>query len=191
MRAQTGFIGTVEDDLIFLGYPDAGLSSLLHAYPDPSDLFITRFGQSTTYGARGLGRSDYHSYRFSAPAAYNGASVLQDLDAVLATYRPDDVYTTGPFDEHSDHEATYGFVRAALVARMAADGSYVPTLHPTIVHWQGDTGWPAPTAPQVDMVEPPGLASTGLSWSARESLVVPVAMQATNLSVNPKFLALD
>ena len=192
VRAQTSFIGTSENDLIFLGYPDSGLWHLRQDYAGPNDLFTTWFGQSSTYGDRGLGLSDYHFYRFGQHAAYNGANVLQDLDSILATYRPDDIYTIGPFDEHPDHQATYSFVRAALVARMASDPSYSPTLHTTIVHWQGDTdSWPAPTDPQTDMVEPPGLAQTGLSWDARESLVVPLSMQNTNLAANPKYLALD
>ena len=190
VQAQTAYIGTTENDLVFLGYPDAGMSRLLYNYPDAGDLYVNRFGVSATYGSRGLGRSDYHYYRFGNHAPYNGASVRQDLASVLVTYRPDDIYTTGPFDEHTDHAATYEFVRAAVVARMAADGSYAPTLHQTIVHWQGDLVWPAPTNPQTDMVEPPGLSQTGLSWSARESLVVPAAMQNPTLSANPKYLAL-
>ena len=70
VRAQTTHIGTVEDDLIFLGYPDGGLSPIFLSHPGPGDPYVTSFGQSTTYGDRGLGRQDYHSYRFGAHAAY-------------------------------------------------------------------------------------------------------------------------
>lgn len=168
VSAQTQFIGTSEDDLIFLGYPDGYLASLLDAYPSSGDVLTTTNGQSATYGDRGLGLTEYHDYRFGSHADYNGASVLQDLDAILATYRPDDVYTTFAFDAHPDHATTYIFV-----------------------HWADDSTWPASMDPQTDMVEPPNLSETGLSWNARESLEVPLAMQSTNLDTNPKYLALN
>jgi LmbE family N-acetylglucosaminyl deacetylase len=190
VEAQVTYIGTTEPNLIFLGYPDGGLHSLLTTYSSPGSIYVTSFGQSTTYGDRGLGSADYHFYRFGEHAFYNGANVLADLDAVLSQFRPDDIYTTGPFDAHGDHHSTYQFVKAAVAARMAADGTYSPTLHSTIVHWGDDSGWPAPMDPQADMVEPPGLSQTGLSWSARESLVVPESMQVTDAFSNPKFMAL-
>jgi len=191
VEARTRFIGTSEDDLIFLGYPDGYLASLLDAYPNPGDVLTTTNGQSATHGDRGLGRTDYHFYRFGSHGDYNGAEVLQDLDAILAIYRPDDIYTTSSFDAHPYHAATYTFVRRAIVARMAADSTYSPTLHTTIVHWADDSTWPASMDPQTDMVEPPNLSETGLSWNVRESLEVPLAMQSTNLDTNPKYLALN
>ena len=192
VRAQTQYIGTTESDLLFLGYPDGGLSALLASYQDPDSVYVNSFGQSVTYGVHGLGSTDYHAYRFGSHATYNAANVYQDLDAVLAAYRPDDVYTTGPFDAHADHRATYQFIKTALMRRMAGDSSYAPRLHTTIVHWQDDSSWPAAADPQTNMTEPPGLLSaTGLSWGSRESHVVPVAMQNPDLSQNPKYLALD
>ncbi len=189
--AQVTYIGTTENDLVFLGYPDGALQSLLTTNFSPGSMYVTSFGQSTTYGARGLGRSDYHYYRFGSHALYNGTNVLQDLEAFLAAYRPDDIYTPGPFDEHGDHSATYQFVRAAVANRAAADGSFSPAIHTTIVHWNGHSDWPTPLDPQAYMTEPPGLSQTGLSWSARESYVVPPAMQSTNLAANPKYRALE
>ena len=192
VNAQTSFIGTSEDDLIFLGYPDNYLLRLYRDFPDAGSALTTDRGQSMTYGRRGLGRSDYHTYRFGSPAGYNRPSVLQDLVSVLATYRPDDVYTTSAIDYSSDHATTHSFVRAAIIARMVADPAYSPAFHTTFVWWgESPRLWPAAIDPQADMVEPPGFSQSGLSWSARESLTVPAAMQSMDFAANPKCRAID
>jgi LmbE family N-acetylglucosaminyl deacetylase len=185
-------IGGSEQDLMFLGYPDGYLTDLLETYPKSTDVFTTPNNvQSTTYGTRGLGGTDYHTYEFGHPAAYNGADVLQDLESIITTYRPTNVYTTSEFDSHPDHSATYFFVREALQQVMATDPTYSPTLHKTIVHWGDGSEWPEPINPQVDQAEIPGLSSTGLVWADRESLVVPADMQSTDYATNPKYLAIN
>jgi LmbE family N-acetylglucosaminyl deacetylase len=190
VNAQTEHIGTAENDLLFLGYPDGYLQTLLQDYPNAGQVFTSgASGQSATYGDRGLGRSDYHFYRFGAHANYNGADVYQDLESIIATYRPADVYTTGADDQHPDHLSTYTFVRGALQACMAADGSFSPTLHTTVVHHDNDS-WPQPVDPTADVIMPAWLPYTTLVWSSRESLRVPQAMQSPDLNVNPKYLAL-
>ena len=184
-------IGNPESNLIFLGYPDGGLLALLDDYPDSADTYTSAHGQSETYGDRGLGSCDYHFFKLDTHAAYNGANVLQDLHSILVTYRPDDIYTTGVADTHTDHEATYWFVRAALLARMAADPTYRPTLYKTIVHCDGGSRWPAAVDPQTLMSQPPGYTEPGYEWSAHKSVVVPQAMQATDLAANPKYQAIN
>ena len=184
-------IGAPENDLIFLGYPDGGLPSLLSGYTDPDDMYTTSYGQSTTYGARGLGGADYHYYKFGAHALYNGANVHQDLGSIIATYRPDDVYTVGELDAHGDHEATYQFVRGSLIADMASDATYRPTLHKTVVHWHGDIRWPAAINPTTLVSQSPDPDQPGYLWSAHQSLVVPDSMQSADLETNLKYQALN
>ena len=189
--AGQAIIGTPEANLIFLGYPDGGLLTLLEDYPSSTEVYTNETGQSATYGAHGLGGSDYHFYKFGSHAAYNAADVLQDLESILTTYRPDDIYTTGELDSHPDHQATYWFVKDAILACEQADPTYHPTLHVTIVHWLDGTEWPAPVNPQTPMTEPPGLPQTGFDWNDVESLPVPASMQSTDLSSNPKYLAIQ
>lgn len=189
--AQTTYIGTSEPDLIFLGYPDGSLPALHDLYTNPTDAFTAPIGTSETYATWGLGGTDFHTYWFGAPAPYNGEAVLQDLMAILAQARPADIYTVSEFDQHQDHATTYRWVKAALERRMFVDPTYRATLHKTIV-WSVDPGvWPAPPDPAADHVEIPGLSGTGLAWGARESVRVPLAMQATSLASNPKFLAIQ
>ena len=50
---QTTYIGTTEDDLIFLGYPDGGLATILSEYSTPGSAYMTDFGVTQTYGDAG------------------------------------------------------------------------------------------------------------------------------------------
>ena len=192
VNAQTQYIGTTEDDLMFLGYPDGGLWHILHWQPSATDVYVARQGTSATYGIRGLGRTDYHNYRFGTHATYNRANILADLEDILATYRPDDVYTTSQYDGASDHAATRWLVKTALAARVTADPTYAPTFHTTFVDWPHSSDWPASMNAAADFTEPSGLSSyTPLVWSARESFPVPTAMQSTDYPTNPKYLAVN
>jgi LmbE family N-acetylglucosaminyl deacetylase len=186
--AGQAVIGGAEDDLMFLGYPDGWMSNVIGT--DASNVFTTPEGQSTTYASHGLGRTDYHSYEFGSPATYNGAHVLQDLESILETYRPGAIYTTGPWDEHPDHSATYYLVREAIQAVMSDDPTNRPALHATIVHWHDDV-WPEVADPTTPFTDLPWFGESGVSWDARESYPVPAPMQTTDLESNPKYLAID
>jgi LmbE family N-acetylglucosaminyl deacetylase len=195
--AQTLSLSAAEGDLIFLGYPDGSLKTVYDNYPNASDQYTSPLGQSVTYGVRGLGSSDYHTYRFGTPAKYNRANMVTDLADVLMTYWPDHIYTVSEFDAHTDHATTYRVLLLALARARTASPSYAPVVHKTIV-WVQDPFltpiWPAaptPLDPTLYHTEPPGLAATGLVWTQRESLDVPPSLQSTVLSSNPKYRAIQ
>ena len=192
--AQTNHIGTHESDLIFLGYPDAGLREIYDNYPNAGDAYTSRAGQNRTYASRGLGGKDYHRYKFGASAAYNRANILTDLQSIIATYRPDHIVTVSEADHHLDHSTTYYLVRQALDAVVAQTSDYRPTLHKTIV-WDRDNAepavWPEGPDPTTYLTMPPGLPQSDLDWDEREQIDVPAAMQTPVLTQNPKYLALD
>lgn len=191
VNAQVNNLGPVEDDLMFLGYPDGHLQDIYESYVTSSDRFTTSFGQSTTYGNRGLGRSDYHYYMFGSHALYNRYNIVQDLQTIIQTFKPDHIYTTSEFDHHSDHATTYLLLRMALDAVASADPAYKPVLHKTIV-WSGHEDiWPTPTDPTTYHAEIPDLSLTPLVWANRESLDVPWVMQSTYLYGNPKYNAVE
>jgi LmbE family N-acetylglucosaminyl deacetylase len=182
-------LGVHEEHLIFLGYPDGYLHKLLTDYVYPGETVITTFDRSMTYGTRGLGRMDYHSYRFGTPANYNRYELVADLEDILRMLWPGNIYVTSQFDTHPDHCATHQLLMLAVMATHAAKPAYVPTIHKTIVHWNHGF-WPHPMDPTAAFPEIPNLHRVGLAWEDRKSLEVPLAMQSTDLSNNPKFLAI-
>lgn len=134
IAAMTTVLGLQAADVVFLGYPDSQLLTLFNNYVKGSDVLVANNGRSATYGNQGLGGKDYHTYTTGFPAAYNKPNVIADVSALLTAYRPADIYLTGEFDEHADHRSVYYFVREALQQVMAADTSYRPVLHKTIIH---------------------------------------------------------
>ena len=171
-EAVTGqaYLGVTEVKLIFLGYPDGYLNTLYDDYPGSSDVFTvpdpdppTCMGRSTTYGNRGLGRKDYHSYKFGSAAKYNKYNMLLDLEDIISTFKPDHVFTTSEFDLHLDHYTTYELLKLAILSVQIIDPSYTPIIHKTIV-WHKDPpfpqDWPNPLDPTAYFSEIPDL--TGL-----------------------------
>ena len=193
------YLGGQEDDLIFLGYPDGYLSTLFNEFTGISDQFTSPNGQSTTYGNRGLGHIDYHSYRFGFPASYNSYNILLDLEDIIASFMPDHIFTTSEFDVLSDHSTSNVLMDLAVMAVHNNNPNYTPTIHNAIV-WTDDSGpwtndsdsWPHSLDPTAYFSEISDLfTQTGLLWSDRESIDVPLSMQSTYYTSNPKFLAVS
>ena len=189
--AMVGYLGQTEDNLLFLGYPDAGLRELYDSATSSSDLFTGVNGRTTTYAARGLGRTDYHTYAHGSPAPYNRPAIVADLAEIIGGYLPDHIFVTSVWDSHGDHSTAYLLLRDALNVVSAAHPAYNPTIHSTLVHPPGGATWPAAPDPTTFFTVPPGLDQTNLVWSERESLDVPPAMQSTLFADNPKYLAID
>ena len=188
--AGQGILGVPENSLIFLGYPDGYLSTIYSSFVDQGTQFVSPNGISATYGERGLGHSDYHTYRFGVAANYNRANILTDLQDILATFLPDHILVTSEFDVHPDHSTTYLLVKLAVAAVNSGNPAYTPTIHKTIEHWN-DGAWPPPIDPTSYFSAIPNLTpDTGLAWSARESLDVPVSMQSNTYVTNPKCQAI-
>ncbi|MBZ5555311.1 MAG: cadherin-like domain-containing protein [Acidobacteriia bacterium] len=191
--AAQAILGVNEDSMMFLGYPDGYLTTVFDDYPNQTDTLTTGCAQSVTYGDRGLGRTDYHTYRFGSPAAYNKFNVVQDLADLISNFRPDHIFTVSEYDAHPDHSRTHEFLKLAVQSVHSSDPSYTPTVHKSIV-WISDNtfaNWPLPLDPtSYFTVIPDGYyADPSRPWSDRESIDVPLVMQSTDTNVNPKYLA--
>jgi LmbE family N-acetylglucosaminyl deacetylase len=200
--AGQGALGLGEDNLIFLGYPDGYVFEIRDRwrypwdYPDPDDPLTTpNNGISATYASRGLGRTDYHRYRFGVAGSYRWETMVGDMADLLNNYRPSHIFSTSQWDTHLDHEATFFLVQAAVLQLMTTVPSYNPTIHKTTV-WPGDDTWPMPLDPTTyftQIPKPPFTNRWGanpLTWPERESLDVPLAMQSPFLPGNPKYNAI-
>ncbi len=125
-RAATALLGVPSAGQLFLGYPDRGVLQLLTAY-----------------------RNEPYTSRFSGAAAvpyaqalypghpYTGASLEQDLAAVLERLRPTLILAPTPLDSHPDHRAA-GVLTATVAQRL----QLLPAVRYWIVH--GGEGWPGP-----------------------------------------------
>jgi LmbE family N-acetylglucosaminyl deacetylase len=188
VKAQT-YLGALESQLIFLGYPDGGLVTIYTSYTSPTSVFLAPQGTSATYASRGLGGVDYHAYRFGQHAAYNLPNMVADLADIIGSRRPTQIFTTAEFDLHNDHSTTYRVLRLALAPILSADPSYHPVVNKTIV-WSANTGiWPGPPAPSTYLSPIPSLDAS-MPWANRESLDVPLSMQTTVLTDNQKYNAI-
>ncbi len=192
--AQTSNLGTLESDLIFLGYPDSNLETIYNFYPNESDQFLdAASGSTVTYASHGLGHTDYHNFRFGKHANYNGFNILKDLTDIINIQRPDQIITVTKFGTHPDHSTTYNVAHDAILAVSAADPSYIPVLNTMMVWSTNPAIWPESANPQTYFNEPPNLTNTtGLIWTNRESLDVPLAMQTVDVDlINPKKQAIN
>jgi LmbE family N-acetylglucosaminyl deacetylase len=113
-QSQTSFdiLGGKSGDLIFLGYPDAGLDKVYDAKgKEPFEQKFTR--KSETYGPA---QPDYHSAVHGRPSPYTYDAALADVIELIRTLKPLEIYVTTEGDEHLDHKAAFRFVRDALKA---------------------------------------------------------------------------
>ncbi len=112
-------------NLTFLGYPDSLLAKL-HESDNAAPLRQPFTGKDTTYSIIG---QDYHSAAHGSPAPITRAALLADLTEILQKAAPKEIYVTHELDEHADHRAAFGFVRAAAQA-----AGFRAPLHTFIVH---------------------------------------------------------
>ncbi|MFY7951677.1 MAG: PIG-L deacetylase family protein, partial [Armatimonadaceae bacterium] len=84
-------LGVSPADIHFLGYPDQGLKMVWDTTSSPDTAFRSRFTETT--------RVPYPSaYRPDAP--HTAESIVTDVSQIVADFRPTDVFTTHPSDDH-------------------------------------------------------------------------------------------
>ncbi|MDD2272161.1 MAG: Ig-like domain-containing protein [Desulfuromonadaceae bacterium] len=187
VSAMVNSLGMKESNIIFLGYPDMGLTPMYSYYLSSSDAYMAANGQSATYGHRGLGNSDYHFYHYGEHAYYNKPDILMDLVSIISDFRPDHIFMTSKYDQHPDHSIAHTITVEALTEVANNNPEYKPVIHKTIIHGGNDTLWPVTRNPATDFTSPPVLGSTPLNWAHRESIKLPVIMQNDMIDTNLKF----
>ena len=90
-------------------------------------------------------------YKRQAP--YYGEQVIQDIQSILEVFHPQIIYLPHPSDLHSDHWATYNFVKEAL-ERLRQKGSdwiddakvYLYLVHFGRIKWPPLWGYTPPVS---------------------------------------------
>ena len=176
-RAATALLGVPPQGQLFLGYPDGGVLALLGEHR-------TRPYTSRFTGAAAVPYAD----AVFPGHPYTGASLEQDLQAVIERVRPSLILAPSPLDEHDDHRAA-GLAIQALSGRA---GAPLPVRY-WVVH--GGEGWPNPRGllPGVPLTPSPrGAALDPLPFllepSEEDRKLAAVRAYATQMQVMAPFL---
>lgn len=162
-------LGLSKENMIFLGYPDGGISYLWNSNWDKSNPLTSIYTQTNT-------SPYYNSYTMNA--VYSGESLADDIVQIISQYKPTHVIYPHPNDRHPDHWATNCFVKYALVKC-----GYSPQSEWLYLVHRGD--WPTPMRKEFRMflVPPAKLANAGTLWEALAMSDEDIAKKAEAISV--------
>lgn len=145
-------LGLSEKNIVFLGYPDGGLSALWGAYWDKTTPYTSQNTQSD--------KSPYTN-SFTKENTYCGENVANDISKIIQDYKPTVIVYPHPNDRHPDHWSTNAFVKYALTyLNYNAKKEWLYLVH------RGD--WPTPMKKETKMylVPPSKLIGTDTKWYA-------------------------
>jgi N-acetyl-1-D-myo-inositol-2-amino-2-deoxy-alpha-D-glucopyranoside deacetylase len=118
-------LGIDPEQVIFLGYPDRGTSSLLLDNWSRRDPYMSPYSEAS--------QSPY-PVTYNPKSVYAGEDYLEDLKSILESYRPDLILYPHPDDVHADHWALGVFTRLAVSMLMDENPDYRPDLYAYLVH---------------------------------------------------------
>ncbi len=151
--AALGILGVPKNAVIFLGYPDQGLTALSGKNWQREKPYTSPYT-----------RANYPLYKnsFNTSAMYCGQNLVGDLAVILRRFSPTVVYFPHPEDGHPDHRAAMGLVLAAL---LAAELEEQPELRLYLVH---APSWPAPRRLATDLALAFPSSLDRWEWTTRE-----------------------
>ncbi|MBI2252330.1 MAG: PIG-L family deacetylase [Armatimonadetes bacterium] len=88
---------------IFLSFPDRGLKKIWEDFwekPYNSQYTKTNFSP--------------YPQSFQKEVNYTGVNLFNNIEKILKTYQPDEIYLPDPYDQHPDHRAAFCFVNLVL-----------------------------------------------------------------------------
>ncbi|MGO9554424.1 MAG: PIG-L deacetylase family protein [Syntrophobacteraceae bacterium] len=119
-------LGMKESDVIFLRFPDGGLTAL-RSKPGAKQKAYT---SPTTMENRPS------ALAVVVPqAAYTGQGLQMEIERVFSDFRPNMLATTAPEDTHPDHASTYFFVKQAWKHLHKDHPEFKPTWLIYLIHY--------------------------------------------------------
>lgn len=143
-------IGLNEEDIVFLGYPDRGISSIWSAHWMNSNPYLSSYTK--------VNQSPYNN-NFSDEVIYSGESLYKDILKVIDEFRPTHIVFPHPNDRHPDHWGLSAFIKYSLeFTDYAPEHEWLYLVH------RGS--WPTPLKRNRSMflVPPMSLYNTGTKW---------------------------
>jgi LmbE family N-acetylglucosaminyl deacetylase len=127
-------LGLKEHDVIFLGFPDGGLSYLRLKFRAHPMAYRSPFTRKTHPPA----------FEIIVPRTdYCGEDLRREIERVISDFRPTLLAVTPPEDQHPDHNATYYFIKEALVRLNKKHANHKPMVLTFLIHygqWPLDQG---------------------------------------------------
>jgi len=123
-------LGVKDHDVIFLGFPDGGLSYLRLKFRAHPFAYRSPFTWKNRPPV---------SECIVPHCDYTGHDLTTEIERVIAEFRPDLVATTPAEDQHPDHSSTYFFVKVALRHLNGKHPNLKPHLLTFMIHFEQ---WP-------------------------------------------------
>ncbi|HMK53371.1 MAG TPA: PIG-L family deacetylase [Methanobacteriaceae archaeon] len=148
--AAVSALGLNQSEIIFLGYPDAGLKSMFEDYwdsPYQSSNDFNSFNQSP------------YNYSYQKNASFTGANVANNVKTIIKDFKPTIIFYPDDGDDHTDHLATSAFVRYA-----ALEANYTGKNYTYLVH--KGLKWPTPGSyiPRDNLLPPYEVLALDAKW---------------------------
>ncbi|MBC7220220.1 PIG-L family deacetylase [Candidatus Bipolaricaulota bacterium] len=151
--AALRILGVPKNAVIFLGYPDQGLTALANRNWQRENPYTSPYTRANY---------PFYSNSFNPSALYCGEDLVADLATILRRFSPTVIYFPHPEDGHPDHRAAVGLVLAAL---LTVEMEEQPELRLYVVH---APSWPAPRRLAMDLALTVPAALDQWEWSSRE-----------------------
>jgi LmbE family N-acetylglucosaminyl deacetylase len=128
--AAMAAVGLEPSDVVFLGYPDAGLDDLWRS----SEVYLSGFtGVSEV--------PESYDFAYNVGASYQRDSILADIKNQILEFGPTVIYSPTDTDHHQDHWGLAKLVNQALI-----ELTHVRTWKSHfgyLIHWEAnEEGWP-------------------------------------------------
>jgi LmbE family N-acetylglucosaminyl deacetylase len=122
----TAVLGLKERDVVFLGFPDGGLSYLRLKFRSHQFAYRSPFTREDRPPA---------FERIIRDTDYTGQDLIKEMIKLIADFRPSLVVTTPAEDQHPDHNATFYFVKETLRKWNAAHPDQKPKVFTFLIHF--------------------------------------------------------
>ena len=170
-------LGIARDERFFLGYPDRGVTQLLH------ENFDSPYRSPHT-GAAAVPYPE----ALADGAAYTGRNLERDFRAVIERVKPTWILAPSPLDEHEDHRAT-----GELVMRVAGSVQKPVRIRYWIVHGGFEWPWPRGLHPDAPLLPPRRAAdlpwiSFALSSAERTLKASAIRLYETQMRLTSSFM---
>jgi len=141
-------------DIVFMGYGD--WSTLEPAFNSSNHNQVFPSNRDRTFGHYTGGIFDFNFLhrrgKQAAPRLYTRNSIVGDLNDIINTYRPSEIFTTSKHEGtpntselHPDHRATHNFVDLVLGSLKRSLKTYSPKMNSSIV-WGATSEYPGNTS---------------------------------------------